>query len=588
MEKAGGSRQYLIIDLSQKTWEVDMIAHASYQSYVGGEGLGLYLWSKYGGGSESQDPLCIVCGALVGSTIAGTSSLSVVAKSPATGCVEASTTVSPFSIAMAGCGWQAVVLLGKSRKPIIVRIDSHMVEFCPSERLVDMSCGKTEESLSLAADEQMLCIGPAGEHKVRFASIMSEGQALDRGGFGAVLGEKQIKAVVMGRGEYVPIPAHPKAFSAQKAKLLSLLDSSFYAKSLHAQGTLPLIDRAMKYGFAAIDNVSRRTDPRLFYLGSQECMRRFSLAPVCCDCCPICCRRTVYLDTVSAPFPDFLSMMALGSNIENYDPSLVLRWYRKSLDLGLHPVSTGMVLGWVMEAHARKLISWSPALQFGKSDSVSAAIDMIAHAQGYGVDMGKGVAYLCKEYGTEDFSCQVGGKEMAPYDVRGAWGQSLCIGLGEDFPLIGESIFPALPPASEKAKGELVVWQENLLATFRSVGICPHVVLSALFKGKWRHLLLRYPRLTIPHIHVTMFANLLSYFSGSSFTEHQLMDIGRRTIALRSSLTKNTVTFPAAIPERFMIDPTSNHPSQITVPYRSLVDRYRFLRACDSARMKKE
>lgn len=594
MKKVGGGRQYLVIDLPSERWEVHLLPVSWYRKYLGGEALGLYLWSVHGHESvcDGGDPFCIACGALAGSRIPCSESLSLVGRSPSTGMVEAATCITAFSQAMVSCGWDAVVLTGNARRPMVLRIGPTSVEFRTSERLIGGTCSETVDSLRLGSDQKALCIGPAGERRVSYASVVCDSVVLDRSGFGSLLGGKQLKAIVMESGATTYEAADPDSLSDEVAELLSILDTSRYVRSIRKNGQLDLVETAMREGFAAVENVSKRTDPRLFHLSGKECSRRFAMVADSCGSCPICCKREVQSLGGGASFlPEASVMMALGSNLGNYDPLLVMEWSRVAVDLGLDPVSTGMVVGWVMQAQAEKVVDWTPSVCFGRFDGMMELIGMIAHGTGCGEQMGKGVANLVRIYGGDGFASHVNGKEMVPYDPRGAWGQALLTGLGELYPLVPENIFTYVPRQRISSQAEWVVFQENLLAAVRSVGICPHLIVPVVFeKGApvsnvpfVSNFIMRRSKGALRRMAPSLFSRFFQSFSGFPMTGDQLLDVGRRAGLLRRTLNKNADAFPAPIPERFLIDPESNHPQGATIPYRRLADRYRFLRSCDLA-----
>ena len=184
--------------------------------------------------------------------------------------------------------------------------------------------------------------------------MISDDSPIDRGGLGAVLGSKRIKAIVIQEGDYEILPVDPDLMEAGKQKLRTVCTKSPYAGTIRSQGSLGLMDHAMAKGFAAVENFSKRTDPRLCHLDGIESVRRFSQEPSPCGLCTLECKRTTRLsDGSSAVLPDYEVVAILGGNLGNYDPLLVVAWYREIVRMGLDPISTGNVLGWAMEAQQR-------------------------------------------------------------------------------------------------------------------------------------------------------------------------------------------------------------------------------------------
>jgi len=574
MEKIGGTRQYLVIDLASEHWEVQHIPDKVYKDYIGGEALGFYLWSLHTQNDLLDDfalPLVFSAGALVGSKTPCSNMISIVGKSPETHLVHAATAPAEFAAALIESSWQAIVLIGVARRQMTIHIDAENVLFSPSDKLINKHTSQTAASFQTNPNVSVMSIGPAGEQKIPFSAIIHERRAMERFGFGAVLGGKHIKALAISAGEFNFRPFDVQTFTQKLKELEHTLNSSSYAQRYKQTGPLFVLEQAHRHGFAAVENSKKRTDPRLFHLESSECSRKFALEPIACENCALCCQRNVMRPGGNdAILPHALEMMALGSNIGNYDTNLVIQWRSQCIELGLHPVSTGMIIGGEMD---RK----NQSLEFGSSHGVSEYIEMLA-----------------KTGSPTSPDCIVGGRTMAPFDPRGAWGEALLIGLFEDFPSIPEVYFNWLPPAHTIAKAQWAVLQENLLAIFRSIGLCDETIIPLLFEHgnrKLHRLLLkfyaRFPKRMVQLIQLRPLAELLSAYTGISFNSKQLMNIGRRSIALKIKLHGESV-IPAPLPERFLIDPESNHQLSATVPYKYLADRYRFFRRLDVATHKED
>lgn len=597
MEKVGGARQYLVIDLASEQWDVRLIPEPVYARFPGGEALALHLWSRFAEDDYHEAPfdapLIFTLGALAGSAAMCTSILTITGLSPQTHMVSSSTAIASFVSSLVSCGWQAVVLHGVARRQMTLHIDATSVRFNPSERLLQKRTAQTVRLLSERGEsDSVLCIGPAGEQGVSFASIMHEGRALERSGFGAVMGKKHIKALIVSEGPYAYRAKNERQFSEAYKTIGLIVGSSSHVKRYQQAGPLLLLEHAQNRGFAAVENFTKRTDPRLFHLGSSECARKFALETISCNQCLLCCQRNVMRpggkDTI---LPDAWEMLALGSNIGNYDPSIVMQLREECIDLGLHPVSTGVLLGCVMDAKRHNLLDDTISLQFGETAKIVDFIELIAEQSSGGKLFGRGVQHLLQSLQherTTDIDCQIGGREMAPFDPRGAWGEALMIGLHEDVPFVPELLCDWLPTTSLNAKAEWVILQENYLAIMRSIGLCDELIIPLFFDGggKARTTLLklfsRFPSKAQGLIDLAPLAELFSGFTGISISPKQLLAVGRRTVQMRRKL-QGEEALPARLPLRFLLDPESNCAEGATVPYTKLVARYRFLRALDLA-----
>ncbi|MFA6706421.1 MAG: aldehyde ferredoxin oxidoreductase N-terminal domain-containing protein [Sphaerochaetaceae bacterium] len=589
----GNGRKYLVIDLAVEKWEVRQIPYDQYLEYPGGEALALYLWSLYAENLASivplseANPLCFAAGALTGAKVVCSTSLSVATKSPATGLVAVESSRSFIGLSLKRTGWDAIVLLNSARRPTVIKIGTLNVEFTTSERLNGLTCTQTIESLQPTSEERIMCIGPAGENLVPFATICSDdGLSLGRSGIGAVMGAKRIKAIVVSLGDYEILPVDFEAMNDADSTLRARLAKSPYIRSLQEAGSLDLVERAMKSGYAAVNNFANRTDPRLLHLGTQECVRKYSLEGIGCDECPFDCRKRLVLgDGKSLTLAGFEQAIALGSNIGNYDISLASAWNTLSLNVGLDPVSVGNVLGWAIEAQERKIIDWAPMLAWGKTDSIATVIEQTAIRKGIGAQLSLGVRQLSSQFGLKEASCHIDGLEMAPYDVRGAWGTAVLMAIAEPFPLIPEVLLPNVRKNAIRTKAKWIVFQRELMMAVRTLGLCPHAAVAAVFEYG-RHGYLKYrpvartlyslPSLGVRYAEPRILERMYLGITGKACPTEGLLKIGRNASALLQSMNSvmRTSLSPTSIPLRFLVDPKTNHKERVTLPWKELRTAY--------------
>lgn len=581
MKQVGGGRQYLAIDLASEQWEVHLIPTSVFERYLGGAALALHLWQTHVEQSQDTDPLCLACGSLSGSQTVCSSSLSLVGRSPVTALVESDTSITRLASVIVSCGWRAIVLTGIARRQMMLKIHQDRVEFVPSDRLIGKTVFETERMLAPTKDSALLAIGPAGEHAVAHACAVSDGIPLERRGFGALLGKKHIKAIMVDHGSMEFAPSDAQQYSITLERMARHISKSKYAAKFKVKGSLGMVDLAMERGFAAVDSLSKRTDPRLFHLGPDESSRKFSLdSDSCVDCVLGCKKKVMRPGGEDMTLPDAFGMFALGSNVGNYDANLVIQWWHQCIDLGLHPVTAGMQVGMAMSCGKSISQDEGTKIRFGETDQVPRLLDLMA----------KGSLPVASADRTDDMT--VNGRPMVPLDPRGAWGEALLIGLGEDFPLVPEIILGWSSPEAVRDAAAWVVMQENLLWMARSLGVCPYLMVPLLFEENDGLLQRGARKVRIPislrtgHSSLCgLLGNLAMSLLGVPLSPDRLLDVGRRAVALQRALNEEGRPYPAEIPQRFLFDPTSNHPDPSVVPYRRLVERYRFLRAVDLAKL---
>src|SRR5215813_1203334 len=194
---------YLRIDVSNGRVDRVPIAEEVLRQYLGGVGLGTWLLLKEGAATTAPlapaAPIAFVFSPLVGSPLTTSAKFAVVSKSPLTDRINDSRASSGFAIAGKRCGCDAIVIVGRAPALSTLVIDDGAVRIDTAEDLRGASCRATETAIKqrLGGDYQVAAIGPAGERAVRYATISHDGRHAGRGGSGAVLGSKNVKAIAV-------------------------------------------------------------------------------------------------------------------------------------------------------------------------------------------------------------------------------------------------------------------------------------------------------------------------------------------------------------------------------------------------------
>ncbi len=566
--------KYLYLDLSEQKWSERTI---SVKRGVGGEALAYHLYALH----QEEEPLCFALGTLSGSPLSCSNTLSVVGRSVATGRVEGESATTLFSASLATLPWRGIVLTGVGRRLMSLHISPAGVLFEANERFLGMSIFQINQDLK---GDAILAIGLAGEREVPLASIFEGDQAIERWGFGALLGRKNVKALVVEQGEGMQEAAEAEKFALAMGKLEKCIAKSPYLTTLANEGDLFLLEEGMEQGFCGVNNISLRTDPRLFHLSTSEIMRRYG--PIQGDSWEFCRHRVG-----THRLPSALEMMALGSNLGNYDSEVVFELLEETIELGLNPISTGVLIGWIMAARQEVPSDSAFKVKFGKTRGVIELIREIGEGRWGGEELGKGVAHLEATYLKPDkqvkISSHINGREMLPVDPRGAWMMGLYMALGYDDPPVGEILLQYLPHCSLFSKAEWAVVEENLMATFNSIGLPKSLFAPLLFERSrlpFKQLFLRHPATAYRWVSTKLVRSLLGSFLGVKVSLKELVNIGRESLSIKESL--NGPDIPP-IPQRFTIDTFSNHPKGCVFPFRQLVDRYQFLRALDLAKYRR-
>lgn len=419
--------RYLKIDVGSCSYSWHELSADTLRQYLGGVGLGAYLLNHLQDGSvgalSTESFLAFVFSPLVGSALTTSAKFAVVSKSPQTNRFNDSLASSRFAIAGKRTGADAIVLTGRSERPILVSIDDSGVQFLPAEAYWGMECGDAERQIRAdlqTSDAQIAVIGPAGENQVRFATISHDGRHAGRGGHGAVMGSKHIKALLV-RGKRSVTWAEPEQLNR-------------LAKELSAKSFGPATAKYRELGTAAnllVFNRLSMLPTRNFQQGQLE--SAINLSPETlektrektrksCAACTIGCEHLYGGKHGEAPVRiEYESLFALGANCGINDPEIVLEACRRCDALGLDTISTGGTIAFAMECAANGLLPSGESLSFGDGEGLIQIIDQIGRRQGVGQRLADGSRRMAQQLGprAEEMTAEIKGLEMPGYEPRG-------------------------------------------------------------------------------------------------------------------------------------------------------------------------
>jgi len=387
----------LHIDLTRRTSSRRDLDPARLRAYLGGIGLGaslLYEWAPPGVEPFApENPLIFASAPLVGTGLTTTAKFAVVTKSPLTGFIADSLSSSRFALELKRVGVDAVVITGRASSLVNVFIRDDQVEFHDAGRMRGQSPGATEtlvrEQLN-AADARVAAIGVAGENRVRFATISNEGRHAGRGGVGAVMGAKNLKAIALRGGGEISVADGPGveaiAESLRRRSLGPLTDKYRNIGTVanlsvfNRLGTLPTRNFRQST-FEAADAVSGEV------LTESHFNRRHG-----CASCTILCERLFKATGGEEQRLEYETLFALGPLCGVEDPDAVLGAARLCDEYGLDTISVGGTLAWAMECAEKGILpeDGRVALRFGDASAVASALDAIARREGVGSLLAEG------------------------------------------------------------------------------------------------------------------------------------------------------------------------------------------------------
>jgi len=425
---------YLRIDLSTGRAERVPLGETLLRQYIGGSGLGTRLLLDEGGATTDplspEAPLVFAFSPLVGTPLTTSAKFAVVSRSPLTERINDALAGSGFALAGKRCGCDAIVIVGHASRLSVIVIDDGEVRFESAEDLRGDSCPVTEEKVRarLGADFRIASIGPAGERGVRYATISHDRRHAGRGGSGAVLGSKNIKAVAV-RGTHRCEWADPEAL-VDVSRDLSKRSFGPATAKYRELGTATNLLTLNRFGALPTRNFQRGTFEQAASLSPAELSARYPRARASCVACTIGCEHLYELESAGVRL-EYESLFALGSLCGVGDGGAVLRASQRCDELGIDTISTGGTIAFAMECVERGLLdeAW---LTFGSGEAVLKAIDLIGRREGIGQLLAEGSrrAALAIGHGSIAFAPQVKGLEIPGYEPRALQTMALGFAVG--------------------------------------------------------------------------------------------------------------------------------------------------------------
>jgi aldehyde:ferredoxin oxidoreductase len=417
----------LHVDLSSGQRSYENLAEARLRSFLGGIGLGTHLLYTYAPpGIEpfsAANPLIFASAPLVGTGLTTTAKFAVVTKSPLTGFIADSLSSSHFALELKRAGLDGLVITGQAPSLVYLCISSHSVEIRNAEHLRGRSPSETEaliKSELKSTPIRVAAIGQAGENRVRFATISNEGRHAGRGGVGAVMGSKNLKAIAV-CGDRETSVAHPQAVetiaaSLRRRSLGSLTDKY---RSIGTVANLAVFNRL---GSLPTRNFQQATFEDAEALSGETLTENNFARRHGCASCTIRCERLFKSLGGEEQRLEYETLFALGPLCGIKDPDSVLQAARLCDLYGMDTISTGGTLAWAMECGERGLLpdAQKSGLVFGRAEGILAAIPAIADRAGLGALLAEGSKRAALEvgHGSDYWAMHVKGLELPGYEPR--------------------------------------------------------------------------------------------------------------------------------------------------------------------------
>ncbi len=434
----GSHGQLLRVDLSKATSKKEPIPKDVLLSYLGGRGLGVrYLADEVPPKTDPLGPgnkIILATGPLNGTTVPVSGRFAAVSKSPLTGTIFDCNSGGSFGVYLKACGYDAVIIEGKSPEPAYLHLSPKDSSIESAEGLWGKDVKVTTDALreKHGKSARVSCIGPAGENLVLFANIENDyHHALGRGGLGAVLGSKNLKAVVVDVGEketQVPTTvAQPDLLKIIIQEINKRIQASpMTGKGLKIFGTAQLVNLMNAMGIFPINNFQKGNHPEADKISGDSIIEKIFISNTACHMCPIACGKLTKTSAGEGKGPEYESVWALGADCGIFDLEAATNANYACNELGLDTITAGATIACAMELNQKGKLpaAWKDVV-FGSKDVLLPLIKKIASQEGIGKDLAEGSRRLAAKFGAPELAMQVKGLEMPAYDPRGALGMAL-------------------------------------------------------------------------------------------------------------------------------------------------------------------
>lgn len=508
MTKYGGYMgKVLVIDVRNRTTSLYPWSDRDREDYIGGKIMAAKIIrdnvNPDVNAFHEENIIVISTGPLTGTNAPASSRFNISTISPLTGLLTSSNCGGNFGLSLKRAGYDALIIKNKSQSPIWIEITEEKVLFHDAKDLWGKKVSITQEALDSKAGK--IVIGPAGENLVKYASIFSGERAAGRGGTGAVMGSKNIKAIIT-KGNLRPkIAESEKTKEFYKKWIHTLRNHPLTGEQLPTLGTAGLVSLMQHRNILATKNFKYGQYDDFEMVSGERLRKDFLIRNKGCVTCPIQCGRQVEIDGKIVKGPELETIGLLGPNLLNKDLELILRWNLELDELGMDTISTGGTIAFAMELNEKGL--WENHLEFGKTENISEIFEDVAYRRGIGDELAEGSRYLSEKYGGSEFAINSKGMELSAYEPRSAIGQGLGYAvsnrggchLNAGYMVLFEGLGLSIDPYSKKGKAELTILTQNIMEATSSAGNCLFTLYAMLPRGLIKN----------PNSKITRFTNKL-------------------------------------------------------------------------------
>lgn len=570
----------LRIELSRKKTSSQPLTKEQTELFLGGRGLGVdILFRELPRGTNPLSPenkMVFATGPLTGTGAPTSGRYSVITRSPLTGTIFDSNSGGHFGVQLKRSGWDAVVVEGKAEKPSYLWIRDESIEIRNADHIWGSNTHTTEDTVKSETDKEakVACIGPAGERQVLISAIINDKhRAAGRGGVGAVMGSKNLKAIAVLGTHETPIANREEFTAAARVGLEAISKNPVTKDSLPNYGTAVLVNVINEIGALPTMNFRRGYFEDADAISGETIRERIFEKRVACDACTIACGRETKIPGRDrhGEGPEYETIGAFGAACGVRDLEAITEANYLCNEYGLDTISTGSTIACAMELSDTGHLTSGP--RFGDSEAMVNLVKMIGERTGIGNELAEGSFRFAERHGHPEFSMSVKALEIPAYDPRGIQGMGVAYATSNrgachlraymtSPEVLGN---PALIDRFKiDGKASLTILLQNISAATDSMVLC------------------RFSQFAMNPEH---YARLLRAVTDIPFSARDLMDIGERIFNLERvfNVREGFGREADSLPKRVLETPLpEGHSKNVTVALEPMLDEYYKLRGWTS------
>ncbi len=539
----GWNGRILRVNLTTGETSVEEVDPRMARDFIGGRGWAIrYLYDEMDPRADPLSPenkLVFATGPLTATPVPTGNRYMVVTKSPLTGALSCSNSGGFFPTEMKRTGFDLFIFEGRAERPVYLWVNDDRVELRPADHLWGRTVFETEDMLRAETDPRarVACIGPAGERLAPIAAILNEKhRAAARSGVGAVMGSKNLKAVVVRGTRRIPL-AHPDELKALSDQVVEEVKQAVAAgkATLRTYGTAYVPPVTNEVGILPTYNFRTGVFPGAEAISGRTLNQKYLIRPKACYGCPIACGRVTRVEDPvfggEGEGPEYETIGSLGSACGVDNLAAITKANYVCNELGLDTISAGVTIACAMEMYEQGLIPESDIgrpLRFGDGEAVVEMVRLAGLREGFGDLIAQGSYRLASHYGHPEYSMSAKKQEFPAYDPRGAKGMGLLYAtsnIGASH-MAGDTAYmevfgvpKKVDPLSWEDKPRLVKYFEDIFTIIDAAGLCVFLSIRYLFEPTY-------------NVEPVRISRLMEYATGAGYDEETLLRAGERVYNL--------------------------------------------------------